>query len=78
MNLPLPTQNNVPWLPWHRRIMRQRHYLEYWLDGQHHSEWVTEFSEIAPDTIEFQDYVTDRVTRIRSDQTIQYRITKYS
>jgi hypothetical protein len=72
-NQPLDT----PWLPWHRRILRQRQWLEYWLRDQHHQQWISDFREIGADTIEFRDYVSQRTTRIRSDQPIVYRITEY-
>ena len=82
MNLPLidPPANppsECPRLPWHKRVMRERHLLEYWLADQHHQQWVCSFRELGLDTIEFEDYVTRRNTRIRSPGTIAYRITRY-
>lgn len=69
--------SKLPWLPWHQRIMRERHYLEYWLQGQAHSQWVCRWREISDLCLEFEDYVTQRVTTIKSDVPVVYRVTKY-
>ena len=73
----IPT-NKAPWLPWHRRIMREKYYLEYWLRDQYNGHWVCEFREISDDCIEYQDYVSRRLTVIKADHTIVYRLTRFS
>lgn len=77
MNPPEPTQNKAPWLPWHKRILRQRYWLEYWLQEQYHGHWVCEFREITDNSIEYEDYITRRETKIKSDQPIVYRLTRF-
>jgi hypothetical protein len=57
--------------------MRERYYLEYWMQDQHHCQWVCEFRELSDQSIEFQDYVTKRATTIKSDRTIVYRVTRF-
>jgi len=78
MNLPQNPPVSSPWLPWYRRIMRPRQYLEYWLQDEHHQQWISDFQEINDRSIEFQDYVTKRITIIKSDHPIVYRITRFS
>lgn len=58
--------------------MRDRYYLEYWLQDQHHGQWVCDFREISDHSIEFQDYVTRRSTVIKSDCAMVYRLTRFS
>jgi hypothetical protein len=77
MNPQNPTQNSAPWLPWHKRITRERCYLEYWLQNQHHSQWVCVFREISDHSIQFEDYVSRRETTIKSDQPVVYRVTRF-
>jgi len=57
--------------------MRSRQHLEYWLRDQSHQQWICDFQEINDRTIEFQDYVTKRITVIKSDQPIVYRIIRF-
>ena len=57
--------------------MRERHWLEYWLHDQHYAQWVSSLRDIDERSIEFDDYASQRTTRIRSDQPIVYRLTRY-
>jgi hypothetical protein len=77
MNLQDQTTSKAPWLPWHKRLLRQRFYLEYWLQDQQHCQWVSEFREISDCSIEFEDYITKRVTKIKSNSNIVYRLTRF-
>lgn len=77
MSLPDLLPSEAPKLPWHKRIMRERHWLEYWLRDQQYSQWISAFREITEYSIEFDDYISQRTTRIRSDSPIVYRLTRY-
>jgi len=57
------------------RILRSRCFLQYWQGDQLISLWVMDFQEKADNCITFRDYVTKRVTIVKSDRAINYTLT---
>lgn len=58
-----------------KRIFRSRCLLQYWLNGQLYSIYVTEFKEKSDRCIIYRDYVTRATTIIKSDAPITYTLT---
>ena len=58
-----------------KRIFRSRCLLQYWLNDQLYSIYVTEFKEKGDNCIVYRDYVTGATTIIKSDKAITYTLT---
>lgn len=57
------------------RIFRSKCFLQYWQGQQLISVYVMEFKEKADNCIVFRDYVTKKVTIVKSDRPINYTLT---
>lgn len=57
------------------RIFRSRSFLQYWQGEQLISIYVTDFKEKSDNCIVFRDYVTKKVTIVKSDRPINYTLT---
>ena len=65
----------LPQLGWLAKLFRSRFLLQYWLNGELHSVWVSAFKEKADNCIVYQDYATKNATIIKSDRPITYTLT---
>lgn len=57
------------------RIFRSRCFLQYWQGDQLVSVYVMDFKEKADNCITFRDYVTKKITVVKSDRPINYTLT---
>lgn len=57
------------------RIFRSRCLLQYWQGDQLVSVYVMDFKEKADNCITFRDYVTKKISVVKSDRPITYTLT---
>ncbi len=65
----------IPRLGWLARLFRSRFLLQYWLNDELYTVWVSAFKEKADNCIIYQDYGTKKATIIKSDRPITYTLT---
>jgi hypothetical protein len=68
--------NDLPELSWWKRIFRSRSLLQYWLGKELRQAWVMRFEEKSDNCIIYQDYVTKKVTVVKSNHPITYTLTE--
>ena len=68
--------NDIPDVGWWRGLFRSRSFLQYWLGNEIRQAWVMRFEEKADNCIVYQDYITKKITVIKSDRPITYTLTE--
>lgn len=72
---PTTTPSEPPRVAWWVRWFRSRMRLQFWVNGVYREVWVSDFREKNDCCIVYRDYVTKKVTTVKSSDPIPYSIT---
>lgn len=69
------TKSDLPRVNWWARWFRPRMLLQFWVNGEPHRVWACDFREKNDNCIVYRDYVTRKVTTVKSSEPIPYSLT---